>query len=113
MTRAELIHLRYALRNLRASITGLEGAIPRARYPDLLQLELRRLKNSEAELVRRVDAERAAIDEPHEFIPNPRLPERLARWCFRCGGTRDRAELHPPELQVTNHEGAAQAAGGN
>lgn len=79
MTRAELIHLKYALRSLRASITGLGEAIPRARHPDLLQLELHRLKASEAELVRRVDAERAAIDAPHAFVLNPRLPPRVAR----------------------------------
>jgi hypothetical protein len=108
LTRAPLRKLRASLRALRASITGLREAIPGSRYQDLLHLELHRLEKSAEELARRIGAEREALDEPHAF-----LRPRFGIWCLRCGGTRDREELHPPELQQTNHEGAALAAGGS
>lgn len=104
--RAPLRRLRLSQRSLRASITSLREAIPGSRYQDQLHLELHRLEQSCAELGRRIVAEQAALDEPHEFVR-----PRFGIWCRRCGGTRDQAELHPSELQ-TNHEGAARAAGG-
>jgi hypothetical protein len=103
--RAPVKELRQSQRSLRASITSLREAIHRARYPDALHLELRRLEQSCEELGRRIAAEQAALDEPHAFVR-----PRLGIWCTRCGGTRDQLQLHPPEMQVTND--AAHAAQG-
>lgn len=93
--RAPLKDLRLAQRSLRTSVTHLREAVHRARYRDALELEVAKLQRSVEELGRRVDAEQAAIDEPHRF-------ERplIGIWCKRCGGVLDRQELHPPELQV-------------
>jgi hypothetical protein len=96
MTRAPLKDLRQSLRALRASITSLRQAIARDRYRDALELEAHRLDQTAEEMVRRIVAERAALDEPHAFVR-----PRFGIWCLRCGGTRDREELHPPELAGT------------
>jgi len=106
--RAPVKELRQSQRSLRASITGLREAIHRARYPDFLELELHRLEMACEVLGKRIAAEQAALDEPHAFVR-----PRLGIWCTRCGGTRDQLQLHPPELQVTNNEGAARAVGGS
>lgn len=105
--RAPLRDLRLAQRSLRASITSLRSAIHRSRYRDALELEAHKLEESAKELGRRIAAEQSAIDEPHRFEP-----PRFGIWCRRCGGVFDRTELHPPEMQVIHHEGAARAAGG-
>lgn len=104
--RAPLKELRLAQRSLRTSVTHLREAVHRARYRDALELEVHKLQESAEELGRRIDAEQAAIDEPHAF-------ERplIGIWCRRCGGVLDRQELHPPELQV-NEQSARAAQGG-
>lgn len=112
MTRAELRKLEHALRALRGSVTSLGEVLQtRPRRADQLHLERHKLKASASALEVLLAAERAALLEPHAFIP-PRWPAPLDKWCVRCGGTRDRQELHPPELQESNN-GAARAAGGS
>jgi len=101
--RAPIRQLRQSQRSLRASITSLREAIYRAVHKDALHLELHRLEQSCEELGRRIAAEQAALDEPHQFVT-----PRWGIWCTRCGGTKDRTELHPPEMQVTNAARAAQ-----
>lgn len=94
MTRAPLKDLRQSQRSLRASITSLRKAIHRARYKDVLELEVAKLEKVADELGRRIAAEQAALDEPHAFVP-----PLWGIWCRRCGGVKDRAEFHPPALQ--------------
>lgn len=110
MTRAPLKHLNHSDRSLKASVTSLGRALDEhglAHRPEW-RLELKKLQEAVKEFGRLIGAERRALDEPHKF-----LRPRFGIWCLRCGGVKDRAELHPPELQVTNHEGAAQAVGGS
>lgn len=102
MTRAPLKHFRRSDRSLKAAVTSLENALragPCAHGPEWC-LALRKLQEAAKEFSRLIGAERRALDEPHRF----QRPQ-FGIWCLRCGGTADRQELHPPELQVQAWEG--------
>ncbi|HET9554310.1 MAG TPA: hypothetical protein VFP50_15215 [Anaeromyxobacteraceae bacterium] len=95
MTRAPLKHLRRSARALKAAVTSLENALAsgQSAHGPEWALQLAQLRRVVAEYARLIGAERRALDEPHAFVAS-----RFGLWCLRCGGVRDRAELHPPEF---------------